>query len=114
MGNGTGRTRVSCKSKNCPFCKKKGHVTTRSKKCLFNNANPGCDPNRPMPVVVAAPAGPEEQAALNGAADVDEMDCMPLTGEDSDVDAELETGEFRDQGTWDGGLDDDAMSVGEL
>lgn len=113
----------SYKSKECPFCRNKGHVTKRSKKCRKNKAHPLCDPNwEPPPPAAVEPAAAaaaatislEEQAALNGAADVDEMDCIPLTESAVEEDA-IEPGEFHDRTTWNGGdLDDDGMSVGEL
>lgn len=112
MANGSAKPRTNCKSRKCPLCKIEGHVTKRSKKCVHNEKNSNHDPNQPLPAADAAEPDPEEQAVSNGAADVDEMDCLPLT--EGDIEGEVEMGEFEDCGTWDGGLDDAAMSVGEI
>lgn len=73
----------------CPFCKKIGHSTTRSKKCDMNAANVGAAGDGIANLKIDGDVG--------DGTDQDAMDSMPLTYySDSDGVADL----FYDVGTW--------------
>ena len=95
----------------CTHCGKKGHTTTRSKKCLKHKDNLQKDVE--VTTVTAVPGAaaavaqvpPVPQVAIsvantNDADDIDELDAMPLV-DDPPSDASLsEFAEFEDCSTW--------------
>ena len=82
----------------CTHCGKKGHTTTRSKKCLKHKDN--LHKNLAGTTVTAETATSDPQVAIadsNDADDIDELDAMPLV-DDPPSDASL--AEFADCNTW--------------
>ena len=95
VGNRKKRATIICK-----HCGKKGHSTTRSKKCLrhgdnmTNGATVESTVPREHPDCAAAFLA---AAAIDDADDVDNMDSMPLV---DDPPSDLSANEFQDCGTW--------------
>lgn len=84
----------------CPFCKRKGHTATRSKKCLQHEntaAAAALDPPEVAFQILQQPDPPlvssEDPPANNDAEDLDNYEALPLEA-DSDLDL------FEDAGTW--------------
>jgi hypothetical protein len=90
----------------CPFCKRKGHKTPRSKKCLHHV------PEGAAPAAVPPQAEPAAAALVDDEADVeDEIDtmyCRPIT-EDTPSDEDMSCEEFQDCQTWSDDEDDDVV-----
>jgi hypothetical protein len=90
----------------CPHCGKKGHTTTRSKKCLHHK-RPGGDPpvggtalQDPPPVLAAL-------LQARNADDADRMDSLPFQ---DDPPSDISFSEFQDCMTWSD--DDEGMQTG--
>lgn len=103
----------------CPLCLKTGHKTKVSKKCTHNPNNPEFDPNWKPPTVtrtVAAPQQPlltaEQEDAILGVNDVDDMDGIPFA-DDLDT-VEIKRDEFRDNSNWSDTEDNGRMEMGAL
>ena len=94
----------------CAHCGKKGHTTTRSKKCLKHKDN-----IRKKSATVTTVVAADPQTVIsdnNDADDIDALDAMPLT-DDPPLDASL--AEFEDCNTWsdnDGDADEDGQVFG--
>jgi hypothetical protein len=90
----------------CKYCGKKGHTTTKSKKCLWHNNPQGAA----AAAAVAAEQGHDPTAVLfaalaaeDDADELDNMDSMPL---EDDPPSDMSLAAFQDCGTWDSDNDD--------
>jgi hypothetical protein len=92
----------------CPLCGKKGHLTKKSKNCLFNPTNPDFDATRQQTMVTASllttdPINSANEIHNNDAEDVDDYDQMLFT--DDIPMPEQQDKLFYDTGTWSEGED---------
>ena len=92
----------------CKHCGLKGHSTTRSKNCLKNQNN-----NQLQPAAVPSAPAENELLALDAAADVNAMDCMPLLdhGDDGE-DADSLFGFYDAREEYSSDAEEDTMSIG--
>lgn len=73
----------------CKHCGKKGHSTTRSKKCLHHKDQRGTD--------ATAATAAKLLADMDDADEVDQLDSMPLV---DDPPSDMSLDDFQDCGTW--------------
>lgn len=121
--DGSGKKRAKKRpARVCPLCKKKGHSTTRSQKCICSPNHPDHDANRPVPtpeavetVAEAPPVAPQNEKTLVDAADADAMDTIPFedTENEDEEDLDLEKA-IAGSGTSFVTGGDEEMSAGEL
>jgi hypothetical protein len=78
----------------CPHCKRKGHSTTQSAKCLYHKSKP----QEPVPETEAPDSS--SQVLQDRAKDIDDHAAFLLQDDDTPSDHEDEFAEFFDSGTW--------------
>jgi hypothetical protein len=92
----------------CRHCGKKGHSTTRSKKCLYYGQNNTTGTTN-FAVVPADPILAAQDRAA--AADQARMDMLPLT---DDPPSDLSLNDFQDCCEWDSDIEDVGMLTGTI
>jgi hypothetical protein len=88
---------VSTANRICPHCKKKGHTTTRSKKCTYygQTALPTSAAENATTMAASVPQPVDAEAE-----EIDEMHCRPIRI-DPPSDEDNSFAEFQDCNTWD-------------